>query len=283
MFLKVLGSAAAEGWPGMFCACEACREARRRGGKEIRRRTTYQLGDTIRVDFGPDSYSSMIAFGLDYAPLRHLFITHSHQDHWCPDELAWRQRGLSQVPEDSLLTIYGNRHVGEGLLARFPNLDDIRGHFHLLDAFERVTLEDGLAAVALEASHAAEDELALNYFFSIGGRNVVIGNDTGWWVPPVWEFLQQHQLHVVVMDCTSGPLGTGPRDAEKSWVGAHHLNCEWVVEVRDELARRGALAPDYRFVANHFSHNGGWMHDQLEAFFMPRGILTGYDGMEVEV
>ncbi|MEI6501881.1 MAG: flagellar hook-basal body complex protein FliE [Armatimonadota bacterium] len=61
MFLKLLGSAAAEGWPALFCACEACREARRLGGKNLRRRTSYQLGDTVHVDFGPDSFSSMLA------------------------------------------------------------------------------------------------------------------------------------------------------------------------------------------------------------------------------
>jgi phosphoribosyl 1,2-cyclic phosphate phosphodiesterase len=97
----VLGSAAAEGWPAAFCVCEACGEARRRGGKDLRRRTTYQLGDTVRVDWGPDSYASMIALGLDYAPLQHLFITHSHQEHFfilamklhqIPDQ--WMVRGL---------------------------------------------------------------------------------------------------------------------------------------------------------------------------------------------
>jgi phosphoribosyl 1,2-cyclic phosphate phosphodiesterase len=155
--------------------------------------------------------------------------------------------------------------------------------FRLLDAFESITLAADLTAVALPASHADEEELALNYLLTAGGRSLVIGNDTGWWAPEVWEFLQQQTLHVVVMDCTSGPLGTGPRAAEKSWVGSHHLNCEWVVEVRDELARRGALAEDCRFIANHFSHNGGWLHDQLEEYFTPRGILVGYDGMEVEV
>lgn len=283
MFLKVLGSAAAEGWPAPFCVCEACREARRRGGKDLRRRTTYQLGETVHVDWGPDSYASMIAFGLDYSPLQHLFITHSHQDHWCPEELAWRRRGFAQLPTDSSLTIYGNRQVGERLGAVFARPEELFMRFHLLDAFESTTLAGDLTAVALPASHADEEELALNYLFTAGGRSVVIGNDTGWWMPEVWEFLQQQALHVVVMDCTSGPLGTGPRDAEKSWVGSHHLNCEWVVEVRDELARRGALAEDCRFIANHFSHNGGWLHHQLEEYFTPRGIRVGYDGMEVEV
>jgi phosphoribosyl 1,2-cyclic phosphate phosphodiesterase len=283
MFLKVLGSAAAEGWPAMFCVCPACTEARRRGGKDIRHRTTYQLGDTVHIDWGPDAYSSMIALDIDYAPLRHLFITHSHDDHWCPRELAWRRAGYARIPDESWLTIYGNQQTEEAFTSEYPDSEPFRMAFRQVQPFERLELEDGLTAIPLTASHADEDEIALNYLFLWQGRGVVIGNDTGWWVPEVWDFLQQHELHAVVMDCTSGPLGTGPRDDKKSWVGTHHLNCEWVVEVRDELARRGALAEGCRFVANHFSHNGGWLHEQLEEYFVPRGILVGHDGMQIEV
>lgn len=283
MFLKVLGSAAAEGWPATFCACPVCREARRRGGKDIRRRTTYQLGETVHIDWGPDSYASMIALDMDYAPLRHLFVTHSHEDHWSPHELAWRQPGFARLPEDSWLTVYGNRQTEEAFARRYPDPEPLRMTYRQVAPFERLELDDDLVAFPLTASHASEDEVALNYLFLYEGRGVVIGNDTGWWIPEVWDFLSRHELHVVVMDCTSGPLGTGPRDSEKSWVGTHHLNCEWVVEVRDELVRRSALAEGCRFVANHFSHNGGWLHDQLEEYFVPRGILVGYDGMTVDV
>lgn len=283
MFLKVLGSAAAEGWPATFCACPACVEARRRGGKEIRRRTTYQLGESVHIDWGPDSYGSMIALGLDYAPLRHLLITHSHQDHWAPQELAWRKPGFARLPEDSWLTVYGNSHSQASFAAEFADPAPLRMDYRQVAPFERIELGEDLVAIPLTASHADEDETALNYLFVWQGRGVVIGNDTGWWIPEVWDFLAQHELHVVVMDCTSGPLGTGPRDTQTSWVGTHHLNCEWVVAVRDELARRGALADGHRFVANHFSHNGGWLHDQLEAFFDPHGILVGYDGLTLDV
>jgi len=283
MFLKVLGSAAAEGWPATFCVCPACLEARRRGGKDIRRRTTYQLGATVHIDWGPDSYSSMIDLGVDYAPLRHLFITHSHQDHWAPQELAWRRPGFAQLAAGSWLRVYGNRQTGQAFHLLYPEPETFSMSYRQVAPFEEIPLEEGVLCFPFEASHAADDEQALNYLFLVEGRGVVIGNDTGWWLPEVWDFLAQHELHVVVMDCTSGPRGTGPRDAEKSWVGSHHLNCEWVVEVRDELARRGALAEGCRFVANHFSHNGGWLHDQLEEFFVPKGIAVGFDGMQIEV
>lgn len=281
MFLKVLGSAAAEGWPAIFCRCDYCQEARRRGGKDLRRRTSYQLGEQIHVDFGPDSYSSALAFDLDYALLRHLFVTHAHSDHWFPEELRMRREGFSRRLEGTVLTIHGNSHVEAGLQELGEEYSELFLQFCRVEPFERITLDEDWSVVGFPASHSSDDELALNYLFTWRGRNVVIGNDTGWWEPAVWEFLQTVPLHLVVMDCTSGPLGPGPRDAAHSWVGTHHLNCEWVVEVRDELQRRGALADDCTFVANHFSHNGGWLHSDLEAFFLPKDIQVGFDGMEL--
>lgn len=39
MKLQYLGTAAAEGFPGMFCNCTACERARKAGGKNIRTRS----------------------------------------------------------------------------------------------------------------------------------------------------------------------------------------------------------------------------------------------------
>lgn len=281
MVLRILGSAAAEGWPAPFCVCPACAQARQRGGKNIRRRTSYQLGESIHIDWGPDSYASMIDLGVDYIPLRHLFITHSHQDHWCPQELAWRRPGFSRLAPDSWLTVYGNQQVGEALRAQFPQPDLLSLEFRLIQPFDGIEVGEDWKAYALLANHAGAEEKALNYLFVWQGRGVLIGNDTGWWAPEVWDFLAQFSLHLVVMDCTAGPQGPQPGTQTESWIGMHHLNCAFVVAVRDEFLRRGALAPDCRFIANHFSHNGGWLHEELEAFFGPEGILVGYDGMEV--
>jgi phosphoribosyl 1,2-cyclic phosphate phosphodiesterase len=82
--LTILGSAAAEGVPALFCDCPTCHEARRRGGRDLRRRTTY-LWEDVLVDLGPDLLSQTLAFGLDLAPLRHALITHTHGDHFLPE------------------------------------------------------------------------------------------------------------------------------------------------------------------------------------------------------
>jgi phosphoribosyl 1,2-cyclic phosphate phosphodiesterase len=277
MFLKLLGSAAAEGWPAIFCDCEPCRKARELGGKNLRRRTSYQLGDGIHVDFGPDSYGAALEYGLDYSRLRHLFITHSHADHWLPAELRLRREGYGYNVFSPMI-VHGNEKVGRELAETGEDYEGIRLQFHEIKPFERLDLGQEWSAIGLPASHATGEQ-ALNYLFTYKGRNVVIGNDTGWWIPEVWDFLQTMKLHLVIMDTTAGPNGPGPGDEEPSWIGSHHLNCKWVVEVRDELQRRGALADDHVFMANHFSHNAGWTHEQFEDFFVPKGIIVGYDGL----
>ncbi|HBJ10614.1 MAG TPA: carbon-phosphorus lyase, partial [Ruminococcaceae bacterium] len=38
MKFQYLGTAAAEGFPGMFCSCDTCEKARKAGGRNIRTR-----------------------------------------------------------------------------------------------------------------------------------------------------------------------------------------------------------------------------------------------------
>ena len=56
MKLKYLGTAAAEGIPGMFCNCRVCRNALEVRGKEIKTRSQALLDDKLLIDFPPDTY-----------------------------------------------------------------------------------------------------------------------------------------------------------------------------------------------------------------------------------
>jgi phosphoribosyl 1,2-cyclic phosphate phosphodiesterase len=258
--------------PAIFCTCALCKEARRRGGKEIRRRTAYLLGDTIMVDFGPDAYHSMIALGLDYSPLRHLLISHSHQDHWAPEDLAFRQKGFSVLEPGSVLTIHGNEAVGARLTAALPELERYALQYRPAKAFEEVALGEGWTAVPLLANHGAPGG-AFNWLVRGPAGAVLFGNDTGWYPAPTWDFLTGEELVTIFMDSTSGQIPS--REG--------HLGARVVVEVRDMMEKIGALGPRTRFIAVHFSHNGGMLHDELEEFYAPYGIEVAYDGLAVGV
>lgn len=55
MEIQYLGTAAAEGWPALFCDCDICRRARAAGGKDLRTRTQSMIDGTILIDFPPDT------------------------------------------------------------------------------------------------------------------------------------------------------------------------------------------------------------------------------------
>ena len=56
MKIKFYGTAAAEGFPGMFCSCETCEKARKAGGKNIRTRSQTVINNELMIDFSADTY-----------------------------------------------------------------------------------------------------------------------------------------------------------------------------------------------------------------------------------
>ena len=272
MTFTILGTAAAEGWPALWCPCEACRRARELGGKNIRRRTAYQLGEHIHVDFGPDSFAQMLRFGLDYHRLEHLLITHSHADHLCAQELHYRGEGFVAGPLRTL-NIYGNATVGAKLAALEHPLEESRARFIEGEPFTPLDLGEGVTATPLVADHAGEDEQALIYLLEREGRALLQANDTGIFPEVTWDFLATKQLDVVVIECTYGPQHGG----------RHHLGAGEVIEVRERLLRLGALTPGARMIATHFSHNGGLLHEELENLLATHEIEVAFDGMQLEL
>lgn len=272
MRFLICGTAAAEAWPALFCTCEACAAARAGGGRDLRTRTAYMVGERVRIDWGPDSHFHMQRDGLAYERLEHLLVTHSHWDHWVPEELVYRRRGFARVPEGSVLHVYGNAHVrARAETALASDWEAYALQFHDLEPWESVALGEGLSSTPVVAAHA-RGEACFNFLLERDGQRLMQGHDTGWWPEPTWEYLADRPLDVLLLDCTHGP-----RPAS-----AGHLSAETVVAARDELANRGALAPGARVIATHFSHNGGWLHARLEEYFTPHGIEVAYDGMSLE-
>ena len=63
MQFTYLGTAAAEGWPAVFCRCKYCLEAQRLGGKNIRTRSQAIVNDDLLIDLPPDTYLHKLAHG----------------------------------------------------------------------------------------------------------------------------------------------------------------------------------------------------------------------------
>jgi len=195
----VMGSAAAEGVPGYFCDCKLCRYAMEHGGKDVRMRTQYQLGDHVRIDFGPDNYAQELRYNIDSSQIKHLFITHSHIDHFVPDSLAYRRPGMSRVAEDNILNIYGGTDTMKKLNDFFWTQFDFHGNYDfwrlkpnwIHHGSEVEIAEEDMTFVALSADHMHENRLAtpLIYMIRWGEKYILVANDTGYFTDETWQVI----------------------------------------------------------------------------------------------
>ena len=271
MRLTILGSAAGEGVPALFCVCATCQEARRRGGRDLRHRTAY-LWDDVLVDLGPDLYCSTLAHSLDLAPVRHVLITHTHGDHFLPEQLLYRRPGFLVLPPGAHLTVHGNDHVGRALEALEPPLAHLQAEFRLARVGQDIDLGAGHSALPLRAAHDHQEECFL-YLLRSPAAAILIANDSDWWPDETWERLAPEHLDVAIIDCTYGVSGKH----------GGHLGAPEVIRAARELRRLGVLPAAKRVIANHFAHDGRCLQADLEACLAPEGIEVGYDGMVVEI
>lgn len=277
MKLTYLGTAAAEGWPALFCRCEYCTKALERGGKNLRTRSQALVNDDLLIDFPADSFSHMQQNGLNFSAVKYLLITHSHMDHFMPTDLHLRSGSYyaHNLTSDSL-DLYGNERVNKLLqnerVVRDEEPNDTGIRAHVVKAFEPFAC-GRYTVTPLPATHA-ERENAFVYLINDGEKTLLYLHDTGLPREEVYEYLKEHQVKadLVSYDCTYVALPSG----------GGHLGLDSCPVVRQRLEEIGVSDAHTVSVVNHFSHNGKLIHDELEPAAKELGFLTSYDGMAVE-
>ena len=279
--IQILGSSAAEGIPAVFCNCRVCRYAWENGGKDVRMRTCYKLNDHVRIDYGPDSLAQEFKYKLHSENLKHLFISHNHEDHWVMNHMIYRMPGFSVVDEDNILNIYGNEGVIRALykflwgkLYYTGDLKKFRINPVVLETFKPVILEEeDMEFWPMKADHMVgfAGEFPQFYVFRSGSSWAMIAHDTGYFREETWQFLEEKKFKfdLVISDC-SGGIG----DSERV-----HMAGKWVVKAKELLEKIGSVTASTQYYINHISHNGKATHAELEAYYNPHGIQVGYDGL----
>ena len=267
--IHILGSGAAEGWPAVYCRCEACQRARRRGGRSIRSRAATIVDGIYQFDWSSDAYMQGLRDGIDLSKVRHLIFTHTHQDHYYPTELIFRKAPFAHQTQP--LDVWGNAWVIRGVEEQVGDVGPANIALHQVEANVSYRVGDALLT-PLVANHYPERG-CFNYIFERDGKSLLYGQDSGWFLDEHWEAQKGHLFDVVILDCTGGP-----RDA-----GRHHGNVDLVIQTKERMLEMGVATEATRFIANHFSHNGGLLYEELVDVFSPTGIDVSYDGMVVEV
>ena len=283
MKIKILGTAAAEGWPALFCECPSCQKARRLGGKNIRSRSSVLIDEKYKIDFPPDTYYHFTKFNISFSKIEYLFITHSHYDHFNFIDFLMRRFPPFSLTPLPLLNIYGNKKGKEllfSIMGRInkgfiENLDKYSLQYHVIEPFKRFKAGE-LEVIPLLAHHDPE-QTCYNYIFTNTSLSFLQAFDTGWYLDRTWEALKEIASHnpfnLVIMDCTNGRVKAGKKGG--------HLGIDEIIEAKNKLQQQGSLAQGCHFIATHFSHGGGLLHDGLERILSKEGIDVAFDGMEI--
>ncbi len=275
MEIQYLGTAAAEGWPALFCDCEICRHARLVRGKDLRTRTQSMIDGKLLIDFPPDSYTHALYNSLQLGKIQHLLITHSHMDHFFPVELIHRHEHFGHNAEGKL-HVYGNEAVEKAFYDAVL-IDRFKAH-PLDDAVEFIRIApfqdfiaDGYHIIPVRADHDKR-ETCLIYIIERDGKCMLYGHDTGIDLDrEAWDCIYSHKYQLVSMDATMG----------KKQTDRYHMGLPDGIRFVQTLEEKGCIGKDTWKVINHFSHNGEMTHDDLERFAESHGLIAAYDGMKL--
>lgn len=277
MEIQYLGTAAAEGLPALFCECETCRKARDAGGKEIRTRTQAVVDGEILIDFPPDTYTHALSYDLRLGQIQHLLVTHSHMDHFFPVELIHRHEHFGHNAK-GMLHVYGNAAVEKAFYDAVL-IDRFRVH-PLDDAVRFIKIEpfagfmaSGFHIIPVPADHDKRED-CLIYIIEKNGKCILYGHDTGMNLSSeAWECIFSHKYDLISLDATMGKIKAD----------GYHMGLADDIAFAKMLEEKGCIRPDTVKVINHFSHNGGMTHGELEEFAREHGMAAAYDGMKVSV
>lgn len=272
MKIHFYGTGASEGVPAIFCQCENCKKIRKMGGNNYRSRTSSQIDDDLMIDFSADVFDHMRYGNLDMSKIKNLIITHTHTDHFYPEELMHIAEPYAFGVGKRELHVYGNREVCKRL--EQVGAKYIQENLKITEIHNFQELQIGNYRVkALPAEHDHTQECHL-YIVRKDGKNLLYAHDTGYFPEETWKAIEKEYFSGVVLDCT---CCAGPSYFES------HMSLEDDVRVQKRMMETGSADQKTVFIATHFVHTYGPFQDVLETACKPYHFLAAYDGMEAEI
>lgn len=278
MKLKFLGTAGCSGIPSMYCQCPVCENARKVMGKEFRTRTGFVLDEKVAIDFSADSYQNMTRNGIRFGAIKHLLITHSHEDHLYAQDLVLRVTATrGPFPDvEPKLNLYGN----ETVLRYFKEVPFFREK--VLETVNLIEIKrnqvfymDDYKVTAFYSQHMLTED-SFVYLIERNGQAYLHLVDTGFPKDELFDYLVKNnvKLDAVTGDCTYGTM------VEE--LGGH-MQIRQNLRVKNKLIELGILKKDAPYYLTHFSeYNRLDTHESICAFAEPLGFTVAYDGLTVE-
>lgn len=283
----LLGTGAAEGIPCVFCTCPTCQRARREGGREVRTRSSLLLDDTTVIDLGQDALWQLFSVGRDLSRLRHILLTHFHDDHFGISTMICRMCAVP-TPTDPV-TVWLSAAAAEqmrAMWARYRPQDAPAGECDYFARYELAVMEPFVTrrvgarrVTPLLTDHPGYGigERGFNYLIETPGAGTFLyAVDTGWYPEETWRFLTGRRVDGIVMECTYGDQALPRRPRQ-------HLDLTAVEEMLHRLEETKTIDRHTPVILSHISHLHTASFARTEELLgrIPYTVRLGYDGMEL--
>lgn len=273
MKITYYGTSASEAWPALFCSCQACRMAKKLGGRNIRSRSQALIDTSLLIDFPPDTSYHVQHLDLNLQRVKTLLVTHSHHDHFFPYDIGMRMSGFAEGTEAYKLTIYGNEVIEDRLseaARQFPGIWQFV-EFRRAEPYQPFTAEDGYEIMPLLADHN-QPEKSLIYIVKKKEKTLLYAHDTGIFPESSWEALRGRRFDFVSLDCTA---------LSRDWRQGH-MGFDAVDEVRARMEKMGCVDSKTILTLSYFAHFSDFTHEKICRTENPRGYEIAYDGCVFE-
>ncbi len=284
MRLTFLGTSAANAFPEAFCLCENCREARRLGGKSLRKRSSLLINEDLLIDMGPDIMAASQMHNINLTGVQYCLQTHPHADHLDLSHFLSRSPDYGVIGA-SCLNFYASSQTLQTAAETFRR--DMAG-FDLLTESGQNNLNLKITSIqpyspfqagsylvtAFPANHSPNPG-AFIYAINQGNSAVLYAADTASFFPQVWDSFQKLKVSfdLVIFDHTYGPL-----QAESD-----HLNAEMFINHVQKMKAQGFLKQHGLAYATHIAHEGNPPHPLLSEFAEQNGYSIAYDGLTLNI
>jgi len=273
MKIQFLGTAAAEGYPAVFCSCKSCERARAEGGKNIRTRSQAIVDDKILIDFPADTYMHSLMYNVPLRDIKTCLITHNHSDHLYAEEALMRYGAFAHLKEENTLNFFGTA----------PSMAAVQNEINMFRGINRVAANviepftpfeaEGYKITALKARH---NKYCAPVFYLIekDGKTLLYAHDTGLFFEETYRYIEENVTHIdfATFDCCGN----------ETHIMEGHMNTENVCIPKERLEKTGIIDGKTICFVNHFSHNIDRTHAMLEEEMNKKGFLVSYDGLSVE-
>ena len=228
------------------------------------------------------------ACGIQEESIRHLLVSHGHQDHFQPRTIL---NLAARRPQE--LTVHGSMTVRNALdfASRYQWNSDT-------GAFEERKEGSGLSVTAVKpgetftardttvtavlANHMIDkknmiqQEQALNFVLERAGKALFYGLDSSYVLPETMEILSGYRFDMAILDATFGHREIDP-------FGSGHHNFAMLEKTIAQFRQAGVLDDDSVIVADHISYDAVEPYDEIVEELAEKGIVLAYDGMTLEL